>query len=196
MPRQVDHDARRLEVAEVAARLIAQIGVERVTVRELAKAAGYSTAIVSHYFADKRQLLLFTYQAAAQAAQARVDKVLQLAPDDLVGSIEALMPLDEARHREWQVWLSFWGMAIGDPEFAAEQRRRVLDTRKRLEKVLRAMAESGKLAKDTDFDMVARELLTMVNGIAVQAGFDPADWPAERQHKLLMQAIAPLVASR
>ena len=65
-----------------------------------------------------------------------------------------------------------------------------------LEKVLRAMAESGKLAKDTDFDMVARELLTMVNGIAVQAGFDPADWPAERQHKLLMQAIAPLVASR
>ena len=196
MPRQVDHDARRLEVAEVAARLIAQIGVERVTVRELAKAAGYSTAIVSHYFADKRQLLLFTYQAAAHAAQVRVDKVLQLAPDDLVGSIEALMPLDEARHREWQVWLSFWGMAIGDPEFAAEQRRRVLDTRKRLEKVLRAMAQSGKLAKDTDFDMVARELLTMVNGIAVQAGFDPADWPAERQHKLLMQAIAPLVGSR
>ena len=43
MPRQVDHDARRLEVAEVAARLIAQVGVERVTVRELAKAAGYST---------------------------------------------------------------------------------------------------------------------------------------------------------
>jgi AcrR family transcriptional regulator len=193
MPRQVDHDARRLEVADVAARLIAQVGVERVTVRELAKAAGYSTAIVSHYFADKRQLLLFTYQAAAQAAQARVDAVLETAPDDLVGSIEALLPLDEGRHREWQVWLSFWGMAIGDPEFAAEQRRRVLETRRRIEKVLRAMAVSGKLAKDADFDMISRELLTMINGIAVQAGFDPGDWPPERQRRLLAQAIAPLI---
>ena len=196
MPRQVDHDARRLEVAQVAARLIAQVGVERVTVRELAKAAGYSTAIVSHYFADKRQLLLFTYQAAAQAAQARVDAVLKVAPDDLVGSVEALLPLDDARHREWQVWLSFWGMAIGDPEFAAEQRRRVLDTRKRLEKVLRAMASMGKLSGDADFDLIAREILTLVNGIAVQAGFDPADWPADRQRKLLMQAITPLVDGR
>ncbi|MGE0665902.1 MAG: TetR/AcrR family transcriptional regulator [Sphingomonadales bacterium] len=193
MPRQVDHDARRREVAEVAARLIAQVGVERVTVRELARAAGYSTAIVSHYFADKRQLLLFTYQAAAQAAQARVDAVLSKAPDDLVGSIEALLPLDEARHREWQVWLSFWGMAIGDPEFAEEQRRRVLDTRKRIERVLKAMAANGKLAADADFDLMARELLTMINGLAVQAGFDPADWPAERQHQVLMQAVTPLI---
>jgi AcrR family transcriptional regulator len=192
MPRQVDHDARRLEVADVAARLIAQVGVERVTVRELAKAAGYSTAIVSHYFADKRQLLLFTYQAAAQAAQARVDAVLNEAPDDLAGSIEALLPLDEARHRDWQVWLSFWGMAIGDPEFAAEQRSRVLETRKRIEKVLRAMAVSGKLAADSDFDLLSRELLTVVNGLAVQAGFDPADWPPERQRKLLQQSIAAL----
>lgn len=192
MPRQVDHDARRREVAEVAARLIAQVGVERVTVRELAKAAGYSTAIVSHYFADKRQLLLFTYQAAAQAAQARVDAVLKQAPDDLIGSIEALLPLDEERHRDWQVWLSFWGMAIGDPQFAAEQRSRVLNTRKRIEKVLKAMAASGKLARDTDFDLIARELLTMVNGLAVQAGFDPADWPAERQRKVLRQFVAPL----
>jgi AcrR family transcriptional regulator len=192
MPRQVDHDARRREVAEVAARLIAQVGVERVTVRELAKAAGYSTAIVSHYFADKRQLLLFTYQAAAQAAQARVDEVLKQAPDDLIGSIEALLPLDEARHRDWQVWLSFWGMAIGDPQFAAEQRSRVIDTRKRIEKVLKAMAAHGKLAPDSDFDLIARELLTMVNGLAVQAGFDPADWPADRQRKVLRQFVAPL----
>ncbi len=196
MPRQVDHDARRLEVAEVAARLIAQVGVERVTVRELAKAAGYSTAIVSHYFADKRQLLLFTYQAAAQAAQARVDAILGEAPDDLLGSIEALLPLDEARHREWQVWLSFWGMAIGDPEFAAEQRSRVLQTRKRIEKVLRSMAANGKLAADADFDLLARELLTMVNGLAVQAGFDPADWPAERQCRVMRQLIAPLTGGR
>ncbi|MEN3976285.1 TetR/AcrR family transcriptional regulator [Emcibacter sp. SYSU 3D8] len=194
MPRQVDHDARRREVAEVAARLISQVGVERVTVRELAKAAGYSTAIVSHYFADKRQLLLFTYQAAAQAAQARVDAVLEHAPDDLIGTIEALLPLDEARHREWQVWLSFWGMAIGDPEFAAEQRGRAFNTRKRIEKVLRTMADNGKLAKDTDFDLIARELLTMVNGLAVQAGFDPADWPPESLRKVLLQAVKPLTA--
>lgn len=196
MPRQVDHDARRLEVAEVAARLIAQVGVERVTVRELAKAAGYSTAIVSHYFADKRQLLLFTYQSAAQNAQERVNSVLSTAPDDLEGCLTALLPLDEARHRDWQVWLSFWGMAIGDPEFAEVQRRRVIGSRKMIQGVLEAMARKGNLSPDTDFDLLSRQLLTIVNGLAVQAGFDPADWPAERQQNVLSKAIEPLLGRR
>jgi AcrR family transcriptional regulator len=195
MPRQVDHDARRLEVAEVAARLIAQMGVERVTVRELAKAAGYSTAIVSHYFADKRQLLLFTYQAAAQSARTRVDAVRATAPDDLEGCLLALLPSDDSRRREWQVWLSFWGMAIGDPEFAEVQRHRVLDTRRMIRGVLEAMSARGRLRADTDFDLLSRQLLTIVNGLAVQAGFDPEDWPAERQAKVLRQTIAPLTAA-
>ena len=54
------------------------------------------------------------------------------------------------------------------------------------------MAANGKLPADSDFDLIARELLTMINGLAVQAGFDPADWPAERQRKVLRQFVAPM----
>ncbi|MBI1181126.1 MAG: TetR family transcriptional regulator [Alphaproteobacteria bacterium] len=197
MPRQVDHDARRQEVSLIAAKLIAQVGVERVTVRELARAAGYSTAIVSHYFADKRQLLLFTYQAAAQSAQERVDAVLGRSPDDLEGCLTALLPLDEERRREWQVWFAFWGMAIGDAEFAAEQRRRMAGSRRMLVRVLRAMSASGKLPPNGDFDpdLAARQFLTLINGLAVQVGFDPDDWPAERQMLMLKRTIAQTLST-
>ena len=47
MPITVDHEQRRREVAEVAAELIAHRGLERVTVREIAAATGFSTTVVS-----------------------------------------------------------------------------------------------------------------------------------------------------
>jgi AcrR family transcriptional regulator len=189
MPRYVDHDARRREVADIAAKLIAQVGVERLTVRELAKAAGYSTAIVSHYFSDKRQLLLFTYREAALNAQARVNEVLENSPEDLEGCLGALLPCNEERRREWHVWFAFWGMAIGDPEFAEEQRRRMRGSLKLIQTVLERMAKKGLIAGDADFELLASQFLTVLNGMAVQVGFDPDDWPEARQRKMLKRAV-------
>ena len=64
MPRHVDHELRRNELAEVTARLIVRGGVEAANVRAIAQEAGYSTKVVSHYFPEKRALMLLTYQHA------------------------------------------------------------------------------------------------------------------------------------
>jgi len=65
MPIQVDRERQRDHVTSLAARLIAQEGVTALTFRRVADAAGSSTAIVSTYFTDKRDLLLSTFRAAA-----------------------------------------------------------------------------------------------------------------------------------
>ncbi len=57
MPKQVDHEQRRREVAAVAADLVAAHGRRALTVRNVADAAGYSTTVVSHYFDDLADLL-------------------------------------------------------------------------------------------------------------------------------------------
>jgi Uncharacterized protein conserved in bacteria len=73
MPAVIDHDARRNTLAEIAADLLATGGVESATVRAVAAAAGFSTKAVTHYFPDKRALMLLTYRHAALTSQARTD---------------------------------------------------------------------------------------------------------------------------
>ena len=70
---------------------MALICVDAVTVRDVAASVGMSTAIVSHYFRDKRELLLFTFGAAAESARTRLNAVLERDPADLEGVVPPAM---------------------------------------------------------------------------------------------------------
>ncbi|MBN2562883.1 MAG: TetR family transcriptional regulator [Phycisphaerae bacterium] len=55
------HDERLNHILEAATRLIAQVGYERASMREVAKAAGVSLAGLYHYF-DSKEKMLFLIQ--------------------------------------------------------------------------------------------------------------------------------------
>ena len=65
MPKVVDHEERRAELAAAVWRLASSDGLEAVTVRRVAEEAGWSTGAVVHYFADKEELLLFAFSTVA-----------------------------------------------------------------------------------------------------------------------------------
>lgn len=50
MPKIVDHDQRRRELAEAAWKVITEVGIDGATTREIARASGYSTGVLAHYF--------------------------------------------------------------------------------------------------------------------------------------------------
>lgn len=183
MPIYVDHHARRRQVVAVASRLIATAGLDAVTIRDVAEAAGCSTAIVSHYFHNKRELLFLTYQATIDRATERSDATF--AVDDLRGFLAEIMPLDEERLMEWKIWLAFWAKAAADPEIAEVQRNCVLTMRGRILAVLERLERGGQLAPGLDLEHHARRLLATITGMAIEVMFDPLDWPNERQHALI-----------
>lgn len=189
MPRQVDHEERRRAVAEIATSLIARGGLDALTVREVARAANYSTAIVSHYFSGKRELLSYIYQAAVDRAAERINKVVAQDPCDLLGVIDAILPVNAGQSRDWQVWFAFWGMAVADAEFAADQRRMVLNAHRIFREVLVARQRARLLSRNADCELLARLCVTLLDGIAIQAVFDPADWPPERQRAVIAAAL-------
>lgn len=189
MPRIVDHDIRRAEVIGIASELVASGGLDALTVRDVARAAGYSTAIVSHYFADKQDLLLKVYQAAVARAQTRLDLALAQDAGDIVACLDALLPIDRARYRDWQIWFAFWGMAIADAHFASEQRRRVQDAIQMVRAVFQARAASGRLPATADCARLAETCVTLINGLAVQVLFDRKAWPAARQRGFILGAL-------
>jgi AcrR family transcriptional regulator len=193
MPKYVDHNTRRQFVTEVAADIIAARGVEALTVRNVAAAAGFSTAVVSHYFADKRDLVRSTYRAASNRSTARYEAAVHAPRRTINSCLEALLPLDESSRRDWRVFVAFWGTAAGDEELSIEQRQRVASARHRIRELVteQGYAEHGSASAAA----AARALLTLVQGIASQAVFDPEDWTPGRQAEELRRGLAAMLPS-
>lgn len=190
MPVFVDREERRRLVVTVASRLIAEAGLEAVTIRDVAVAAKCSTAIVSHYFHNKRELLFLTYNSSIDRANERCEAAMAAADGDLKAYIGEIMPLTEEQVIEWKIWVAFWAKAISDPEIAEVQRSCILRTRGNLTRVMRELDARGLLVPDLDFEDEMRRLLTTLIGMAVQVLFDPSDWPAERQHAMIDGHVA------
>ena len=196
MPRYVDHEKRRLEVTEVAAALLASEGRAALTVRNVAAAAGCSTKVVSHYFADMATLLHATYASAADRARLRIDAVTLADPCDVQGLIEALLPLDRERRRDWTIWFSFWTEALTSEQLGADQRSRARATTRRIAAMLTHLTRAGRLPPTCDVTSAARRLGALIPGIAAQALFDSARWPPERQRAIVADELALLGLDR
>lgn len=190
MPKYVDHAERRRQVAEVAARLVADHGRSALTVRRVAEAAGQSTTVVSHYFADMAELLYETYGLAVRRSRARIERVLEADPADVVGLAEALLPLDAERDADWRIWLAFWGEALGTPELAEEQRRRARTSADRFHRCLEQLASAGRLDPDVDVRAAADRLAALILGIAAEAVFDPRKWTSTAQREAIRAELA------
>ena len=188
MPIQVDRESQREHVTSLAARLVAREGVAALTFRRVAQAAGSSTAIVSTYFADKRDLLLSTFRAAASRTTIRFEAAID-AGGSLQDCLEAWLPLDEDRLTDWRVILAFWGVAVTDPELAAVQDGHVGRARVRVEKLLRSERGADSPAER---ERLAQQILALMLGIALQAVFEPAASASLPQRALLTDGLARL----
>jgi AcrR family transcriptional regulator len=190
MPKVVDIEQRRLQLAEAAAQLIARAGVGAATLRDVAAEAGWTTGALTHYFADKRELLLFTFKSSLAGRHAARDSRAERLPgQSLVESLEGALPLDEERRRHWMVTIAFCAQAAGDDELSAAQRDAYREFRGQIAELA---ADCG--AGD-DAGALAERLIAVADGIALQAIFDPAAWSAPRQVARLHETIGPLLAA-
>jgi AcrR family transcriptional regulator len=182
MPRIVDVDVRRAELTDATARVIARSGIEAATMREIAAEAGWTTGALTHYFADKRELLLATFQSSLAARRSRRDELHDASTiDRLRASLNGALPIDDDRRRHWLVTLAACSHATGSPPLADAQR----DAYREFRDHLILLVEEVGLATGTGARHIAEQLIATADGIAIQAMFDPDSWPAERQQGAL-----------
>jgi AcrR family transcriptional regulator len=189
VPIQVDRDSQRAHVTDLAAQLVAIEGVAALTFRRVAESAGTSTAIVSTYFTDKRDLLLSTLRAAAARTTVRFEAAVS-AGGDLQACLEAWLPLDEDRLTDWRVIIAFWGTAVADPELAKVQAGHVERARGRVAKLLPVRGAAGP--NSLDAAGTAHQIVALTLGIALQAVFDPTGPTASAQRAVLRDALSRL----
>lgn len=166
-----DPEARR-RIVDAAARTIADGGLTTATVRAIAKAAGVSTGYVMHYFPDKQALadavLDATNRSAGERLVAASRRGRGLAA--LRSAVEALLPIDADRRREWQVWGAFWsGAQPGTPAEAGLGGARAALSGL-LQQALAQAVDDGDLPAGLDLAYEADRLLVLAAGLGLSAG--------------------------
>lgn len=188
MPRKVDHDERRQQVVEVVEDLVAETGVEGLTVRNVAQRAGCSTSIVSHYFASKLDLFLHTRRVVRGRAQARLLEEVEKG-SDLLTALGTLLPKDAAGKRDWHTWLAFWGMAPVNPEVTEEHQSGAAEAREIFSTMMANARASGEITDTGTPEMDDIKIQIILNGIATLVLQEEDNWPAERQVDLLRDLL-------
>jgi len=170
MPKIVDHDTRRAELVEASWKVIAAEGLEGLTMRKVAEAAGCTTGRITHYFADREALVLAALRAVNGAAGNRTDALLSgNAPprQKLILCLEEGLPLDRTRQLEWKVWIAFWAAAASNPDLAKENDARHQGWIRALSPLIAAVAPKA------DAEHEARILMGILDGLGLIAAINP-----------------------
>lgn len=109
MPKIVDHEQRRAELAAALWRVVGRAGMAGATVRTVAEEAGWSMGALRHYFATQEELLRFAIDTLMERVPARLQAHLaaDLRPAERARRLLLeLVPVDEERRVEAVVWLA------------------------------------------------------------------------------------------
>ncbi|MEV4461320.1 TetR/AcrR family transcriptional regulator [Microbispora sp. NPDC004025] len=196
MPKIVNHEERRGEVVAAARRVILREGIEAATTRAIAKEAGYSNGVLTHYFADKDEILLSALEASHRRIADRLREKLS-GRTGLAALRELLLdnvPLDEERAGETGLEVGFWGRSLTSPALLDVQRREAAELRYLVTSLLRSAAEAGEIRTDEDLEDVAERLLALVDGLSVHRLLYPSHVTGERLERLITGEIERLRA--
>jgi AcrR family transcriptional regulator len=174
VPKAVDHEARRRELAEAVWRVISTDGVHRASVRAVAAESGWSTGSLRHYFPTQDSLLAFAMELLADKARARLQAI-----DDHDNRIvlrriaEALLPLTAEHRVEVEVWLALLARAQVDPALQRAERDNREALLALLSGVLWRATAHGELPEGRNPDLEAVRFLAVIDGMTLACVFSP-----------------------
>lgn len=166
---------RPTQLADVIVEIVAERGLEAVSVREVATRAGVSIGTVQHYFPTKDQMLAY---AVNRVGEYVIDRMREITAGDSIGEgvrkmLVELLPLDEQRADEGKVWLSFLGRAIFTPDLLRRAQQTGREIEEHLAASIQRAQELGEAAQDIDPPRAARMLYAALEGLTVRALTDP-----------------------
>jgi AcrR family transcriptional regulator len=187
VPKRVDHEERRQQIADALLRTAAVRGLHATGMREVAAEAGVSLRLVQYYFGTKEELLLAGMQQLAarfgEQAMTRIRQVRgtngQASPRDIIAAILAeALPADDGRRTFAVLNTAYFALALTDPALATDP---LVKNTNAVIDVIAAQLRTSQAADDTpaqlDPDAEALGLLAMSAGLgnSVLAGHSSAE---------------------
>lgn len=172
MPRVADHDQRRTLMTHAFQRLLAEEGLSRVTFSKVAADAGISVGLIQHYFANKDELLRFSYEDCLRRSADRVAQHIsageaagQPISAMLLAGLAELLPLDAERKVEFRVDRSLWTLSLNNPELARIAQRAHHELHGRIATAIRNGKECGEVNAEVDSAAAATMITSATRGL-------------------------------
>ncbi|TQM14430.1 TetR/AcrR family transcriptional regulator [Pseudonocardia kunmingensis] len=171
MPRQVDHDLRRRQIAEAVWRLATRGGLEDVTLRQVAAEADVSARLLQYYFGTRDQLLLGALEILNTDAEQRARQrlaALGAAPGTRAivrGVLLEMLPLDEERRNRHLTYVAYFVRFLADPNLGAVVRDAPLALEELVADLLRRGQNLGEVRADVDARAEASFLVAGADGL-------------------------------
>jgi len=181
MPKIVDHAQRRDEIAHVACQVVANHGFEQATVARIARAAGYTTGMVAHYYESKQAIILAALRLILFRIEERLTRERDAGEADLLEVLSEALAIDAQRFTECAFWMAFWGQVSADKKL---KRLNVWVHREYMRLYARCFTEHWQEWSAWPRpvrDHVLRSVVTFINGLTASAVTSPSDWPAAVQ---------------
>ncbi|MFI0742951.1 TetR/AcrR family transcriptional regulator [Streptomyces sp. NPDC021100] len=182
-----DHEARRAELLEAAASVIAREGYANTSLRKVAQRAGCTTGTVTYYFANKDELVAAVTRSRFDGFDAMLEPgrdkpgirtVLERWLSRAAGAPEfrpvMSQPLVHARY---------------EPAFAAVIEQRHARHREILASLLAAGRAQGTVRDDIPADLLADQPAAIADGWITRFPIEPRRFTANRVQALLDAAI-------
>ncbi len=174
MPRRIDLDQRREQLAEAVWTTIRARGIGAVSVRTVASEAGVAVGSLRHVFPTRAELLQFSAELMIHRA---TERLVSTPPSgdvvtDVLAILMHLIPLEPDSRAELEVNIALIAEAPALPE--------LVPIRDHAYRQLRVLCEHlvADLATGLDEAAIAREarrLHAIVDGIALHLLMEPAD---------------------
>ena len=198
MPKTVDHEARREELLAAVWAVIVRDGLDRATIRSIAKETGWSSGVLAHYFADKDDILVSALRLMLERVEERWRQ--KLAGLSGVAALRALvldnLPLDDERTRETRLLMNYWSRSVRAGGRADEASwRRGPSLVDRLTMLVAEGQAAGEIVPGKPAD-IAERLLALIDGLSLHALLDPERVTRERQAALANHELDRLTVAR
>ncbi|MGQ0486703.1 MAG: TetR/AcrR family transcriptional regulator [Hyphomicrobiales bacterium] len=193
MPKIVDHNARRVNIALAACKAIVKRGLKAVTLADIAKEAGCTTGMLAHYFNTKWDVILAALRLMHVRLEKRLSHRLSDQDAELVDILGDALPTTAEHRAEIAAWLTFWGVAANASDLLKSTAKLHTDWRRL---VRRCLLETIKGAREWPSELiedVVSSIVLFMDGIYVKALTRPSMYPAKEQVRLLKSHIEAML---
>lgn len=171
-------DERRGQIIAVARALVAEGGLEGLTIGAIEKRVPFTRGVITYHFADKDEIV----GAVLESVVEEIDRATFAELHDVGTFPERIRAVLRSkvrgflRHAEARACLvSYWSRVASDERARAMNQRLFASWRAQAVGLLGAAKKAGDARSDVDADAVAALLVGLVVGIVVQTAFDDSD---------------------
>jgi AcrR family transcriptional regulator len=168
-------DLRRAQIVAAARRIVAEHGLEALTIGALEDRLSFTRGVITYHFANKDEIVRAVLASAIEEIDAAVRREVE-GGETVEAKVAAVLRANVRGFIDnevaGRVLLSFWGRLSADPHVRKLNAELYAKYRRRAARLMRAARAAG-VATTTDPTVMGVLLVAMVLGIATQHYFEP-----------------------